>query len=147
MTYTHQPGRDEGLSLLLSGPLSFNFWVGEILLGVVVPIVLLLRDSLRARRWIRMLALALVVGGVVAYRWDTTMVGQLVVLTYLPSRVEAVFAVYAPSLIEYITGLGVVAYGLLAFTLGVRYLKVVDHGRVEAPRGERQPFPATAGAD
>jgi hypothetical protein len=27
-------------------------------------------------------------------------------------------------------GLGVIAYGLLAFTLGVRYLRIVDHRMV-----------------
>ena len=30
-----------------------------------------------------------------------------------------------------VTGLGILAYGLLAFSLGVRYLRVVDHRYVE----------------
>lgn len=30
-------------------------------------------------------------------------------------------------MIEFVAGLGIVAYGVLAFTLGTRYLKVVDH--------------------
>ncbi|NIV33887.1 MAG: hypothetical protein GWN58_31890, partial [Anaerolineae bacterium] len=84
MTYTYEPGRTEGLALLTSGPLSFNFWVGEILLGAIVPIVLLLNPRTRRIGWVRMLALLLVVGGVVAYRWDTTLAGSIVILTYLP---------------------------------------------------------------
>jgi molybdopterin-containing oxidoreductase family membrane subunit len=127
MTYTYSPGRTEGLSLLTNGALSFNFWVGEILLGAAVPILILLTPRLRRIPLVRMAALALVVGGVVAYRWDTNMVGQLVMLTYLPQDITARYTDYVPSLIEFLTGAGIVAYGLMAFTLGVRYLNIVDH--------------------
>jgi len=127
MTYTYEPGRTEGLSLLTQGPLSFNFWVGEIILGAVIPIVLLLNGRTRRHPEVRMLALALVVGGVAAYRWDTNLAGQLVVMTYLPHSIQTLFTRYTPSLIEFMAGAGVVAYGLMAFTIGVRYLRVVDH--------------------
>ena len=128
MTYTYEPGRTEGLSLLTKGPLAFNFWVGEIILGAIVPIVLLLYEKTRRHPVARMVALALVVGGVAAYRWDTNLAGQLVVMTYLPHSIQTLFTHYTPSLIEFLAGAGVVAYGLLAFTLGVRYLRVVQHG-------------------
>jgi Ni/Fe-hydrogenase subunit HybB-like protein len=48
-------------------------------------------------------------------------------LTYLPQDITARFTTYFPSLIEYITGAGVVAFGLLALSIGVRYLNVIDH--------------------
>jgi len=127
MTYTYEPGRTEGLGLLTQGPLAFNFWVGEIILGAVVPIVLLLNAKTRRHPAARMVALALVVGGVAAYRWDTNLAGQLVVMTYLPHSIQTLFTRYTPSLIEYLAGAGVVAYGLMAFTIGVRYLRVVDY--------------------
>lgn len=127
MTYTYAPGRTEGLGLVTQGPLSFNFWVGEIFLGAVLPIIILLKKRWRADPVLRVLALALVVGGVVAYRWDTTMAGQLVLLTYLPQEITARYTSYFPSLIEFVTAAGVVAYGLLMFTIGVRWLNVVDH--------------------
>ncbi len=127
MTYTYEPGRTEGLRLLTQGPLAFNFWVGEILLGSIIPIILLLYSRTRTNPWIRMIALAMVVGGVVAYRWDTNLAGMLVVLTYLPQEIVARYTSYVPSLIEFIAGAGVVAYGILAFTIGVQYLNVVDH--------------------
>jgi Ni/Fe-hydrogenase subunit HybB-like protein len=139
MTYTYAPGRTEGLSLVTQGPLSFNFWVGEIFLGAVVPIVILLKKNLRANVLLRMLALALVVGGVVAYRWDTNLAGQLVMLTYLPQDITARFTTYFPSIVEFITGAGVVAFGLLALSIGVRYLNVIDHR--SAPQAE-EPAPA-----
>jgi molybdopterin-containing oxidoreductase family membrane subunit len=105
----------------------FNFWIGEVLLGAVIPIILLLNKRTRALPLWRMLALALVVGGVVAYRWDTNMSGLLIILSYLPGEPSVTYTAYRPSLIEFLSGAGIIGYGLLAFSLGVRYLKVVDH--------------------
>jgi Ni/Fe-hydrogenase subunit HybB-like protein len=127
VTYTYVPGRNEGLEMLTRNNLSFNFWVGEILLGAIVPLIILHTTRLRQAPLLRMLALMLVVGGIVAYRWDTNMVGQLVVLSYLPQETTARFTQYFPSLIEFMAAAGIVAYGLMVFTLGVRYLNVVNH--------------------
>lgn len=127
MTYTNLPGRTEGLAMLTKGALSFNFWIGEALLGMLVPLVILHKKGLRKNPNLRMLAMLLVVGGVVAYRWDTNMAGQLALLTYLPQQITTLYTTYTPSLIEILSGAGVVAYGALAITLGIRYLKIVDH--------------------
>jgi molybdopterin-containing oxidoreductase family membrane subunit len=138
MTYTYQPCCTEGLQLLTRGPLSFNFWAGEILLGIVAPIVLVLYRPTRPSQLWRMLALLLVVGGVVAYRWDTNISGLMIVLSYLPGEPIVGYIHYFPSLIEVLGGAGVVGYGLLAFSLGVRYLKVVDHQTIEVHAEEKQ---------
>jgi len=147
MTYTYEPGRTEGLALLTGGPFAFNFWIGELLLGLVVPIFLLLRRQTRLNPFWRMVALLLVVGGVVAYRWDTNLSGQLIVLSYLPGEPAIAYASYFPSLVEFVSGAGVVAFGLLAFSLGVRYLRVVDHkhDRVHEEAPVQQPVPVPAG--
>lgn len=127
MSYTYFPGRTEGLGVLTSGPLAVNFWLFEIVLGAVVPMVILLWPSLRRQPRLRMLALALIIIGVVTYRWDTNLVGQLVLLTYLPQAIAARYTSYTPSLIELITGAGIVAYGFMALSLGVRHLNIVNH--------------------
>jgi Ni/Fe-hydrogenase subunit HybB-like protein len=127
MTYTYEPGRSEGLQLLTRGKLAFNFWVGEMLLGVLVPMVILLTKRLRILPVVRMVALALVVAGLVAYRWDINLAGQLIILDYLPREVVTSYTSYFPSVVEFVVGAGVVAFGLLSFTLGVRYLNVVNH--------------------
>jgi Ni/Fe-hydrogenase subunit HybB-like protein len=147
MTYTYAPGRTEGLNLITQGSLALNFWVGEIALGAVIPIVILLNSRLRRKPLLRMLALALIVSGVVAYRWDTNLAGQMVVMSYLPQDISARYTTYVPSLIEIVSGLGVVAFGVLGFTLGVRFLNVVDHRRAEhltQPQPEAQAALATA---
>jgi Ni/Fe-hydrogenase subunit HybB-like protein len=129
MTYTYQPGRAEALDVLTSGQFAGNFWVGEILLGAVIPCILLLTAKFRRNELLRMAALALVVGGLVAYRWDTNLIGQVVMAANLPQGITTLYTRYTPSLIEILVGLGVVAYGLFGFTLGVKYLNVVDHAR------------------
>jgi molybdopterin-containing oxidoreductase family membrane subunit len=144
MTYTYAPGRTEGLHFITKGPLAFNFWAGEMLLGTVVPIALLLIPRFRCQPRLRILALALVVAGVVAYRWDTNIAGQLVLLSYLPQDMVTRYTSYIPSTIEFLAGAGVLAYGALAVTLGVRYLNVVDH----RPVGEKPEIePVLAAAD
>ncbi len=127
VTYTYEPGRSESLGMLTNGPLAFNFLVGEMLLGALVPAILLLVPRFR-KSWIaQVVALVLVVGGVVAFRWDVNMSGLLIILTYLPQEISAVYTTYFPSAIEIISGLGVLAYGALAITIGVRYLNLIDH--------------------
>lgn len=130
-TYAYDPGRSEGLDLITKGPLAFNFWIVEMLLGMIVPMILLLYKPTRMNRFWRMIALFLVAAGVVAFRWDTNITGFLVVMPYVSGQAIA-YTSYKPSLIEIMTGAAIIAYGLTAFSLGVKYLRVVDHSLVEA---------------
>jgi len=149
MSYTFEPGRSEGLNMLTQGPLAFNFWAGEILLGIIVPMVILLSTRLRRQPRLQTLALLLVVGGLVAYRWDINLVGQLVAFGVMPQELAPRYAHYIPSIVEFAAAAGAVAYGLLAFTIGVRYLKVVDHSTVEVEPEpyEVKPVPVSISTD
>ena len=135
ITYAYDPGRSEGLDLITKGPLAFNFWIVEMLLGMIVPMILLLYKPTRVNRFWRMLALLLVAAGVVAFRWDTNITGFLVLMPYVPGQAIA-YTSYKPSLVEIMTGAAIIAYGLTAFSLGVKYLRVVDHTLVEAEHAE-----------
>ena len=149
LTYNYQPGRSESLTMLTSGTLSFNFWILEIFLGAVVPIFIFLKSKWRENPTARMFGLLCAVVGVIAYRWDTNMVGQMIVLTYLPREIQILYTQYFPSLIEILAGVGVISYGFLAFTIGVRVFKVVDHSLEHAehsheeinPQLQPQPVP------
>src|SRR6266540_3818204 len=129
-TYTYDPGRSEGLHIMTKGPLAFNFWIGEMLLGMIVPMFLLLYKPTRQNPFWRMLALFLVAAGVVAFRWDTNISGFLVVMPFVPGQAIA-YTNYFPSLVEFLSGEAIIAYGLTAFSVGVKYLRVVDHTLVE----------------
>ncbi len=126
-TYTYQPGRSEGLQLVTKGTLAYNFWIGEMLLGIVAPLIMLLTPYTRKHPFWRTLALGLVAMGTVFFRWDTNLSGQLLMVSFLPGQPTVSYTSYAPSLVEIITGSGIIAYGVLAFSLGVRYLRVIDH--------------------
>jgi len=95
--------------------------------GALVPTFILLYKPARLSPFWRMLGLAMIVGGVVAFRFDTNLVGFLTVISYLPGESVVSYTSYTPSLVEWASGLGIIAYGLLAFSLGVKYLRVVDH--------------------
>ncbi|HNS40435.1 MAG: polysulfide reductase NrfD [Anaerolineae bacterium] len=128
------PGKTEALYILTRGRLAFSFWGLEIVLGMILPAILLLVPRFRGNERVRMVALALIAMGVIAYRWNTNLVGQLVVFGTVAGSDIPVFTHYMPSLVEILTGVGVIAYGLLAITFGVRFLNVIDHGEVvEAP--------------
>ena len=129
-TYTYDPGRSEGLHVMTKGPLAFNFWVGEMLLGMIVPMFLLLYKRTRQNPFWRMLGLFLVAAGVVAFRWDINISGFLVVMPFVPGQ-EIAYTNYFPSIVEFLSGAAIIAYGLTAFSLGVKYLRVVDHSLVE----------------
>ena len=129
-TYTYDPGRTEGLQYLTKGPLAFNFWIVEMLFGLLVPMILLLYRPTRTNRFWRMAALLMVAIGVVAYRWDTNITGQLVMMPYVPGM-PITYTSYRPSMIEILSGAAIIAYGLTALSLGVKYLRVVDHTLIE----------------
>ena len=77
-----------------------------------------------------MLALFLVATAVVVYRWDINISGLLVVMSYVPGH-GITYTSYRPSLVEIVAGSAIVSYGLMAFSLGVKYLRVVDHSLVD----------------
>ena len=129
-TYTYDPGRTEGLQYLTKGPFAFNFWVLEMFLGLLVPMVLLLYRPTRTNRFWRMAALLMIAVGVVTYRWDTNITGQLVLMPWVPGD-SITYTTYRPSLVEILSGAAIIAYGLTALSLGVKYLRVVDHTLIE----------------
>ena len=129
-TYTYDPGRSEGLHFLTKGPLAFNFWFVEMLLGMIVPMILLLYKPTRLNPFWRMIALLLVAVGVVAFRWDTNLTGLAILMPSVAGQAIA-YTSYKPSWIEVLAGAAIIAYGLTAFSLGVKYLRVVDHSLVE----------------
>lgn len=145
-SYTYDPGRTEGLHFLTRGPFAFNFWIVELLLGIIVPMILLLYRPTRINRFWRMAALLLVAVGVIAFRWDTNLTGQLVIMPVLAGQ-AITYTSYRPSMIEILTGAAIIAYGLGAFSLGVKFLRVVDHSLLETAQERVQvetPEPVTA---
>ncbi|HBX68926.1 MAG TPA: hypothetical protein DEH25_05975 [Chloroflexi bacterium] len=64
----------------------------------------------------------------------------------MPGELKTLYTTYSPALIEWMVGAGVVAFGLTAFTLGVNFLKVVDHGVEKEAVTEKVPATQTVPA-
>lgn len=124
--YSHSPGTADILNRLrATTPYTTTFWGLEVILGGVVPALILLTPNLYKNRNLILIALSLIVGGVVINRWNITLSGLVAPPDWSPGVLGNTLAVsYFPSIIEIGVGIGIVAYALLGFTLGVRYLAI-----------------------
>ena len=124
--YSHSPSTAGILQRLqATTPYTTTFWGVEILLGGIVPALIMLLPGLCKRRGLVMSALAMVVLGVIVNRWNITLSGLVAPPEWSPGVLGNTVAVsYFPSLIEIGLVLGIIAYFLLSFTLGARYLSI-----------------------
>ena len=101
----------------------FSFWVGEIIIGIVLPAIFFLAPRFNRKPPYLVLGTGMAVVGIVFNRWNITVSGLIVPLAYSPGvlyRPEAV--TYWPSLVEWGIGVGIVGYILLMLSLGIRFL-------------------------
>jgi menaquinone reductase, integral membrane subunit len=149
--YTHAPGTADALAVLqATSPYTSTFWWLEVVLGAVVPAVILLTPRFRRVDRILTIGLGLIVMGIVVNRWNVTLSGLVVPPQWSPGVLgHVVAALYFPSLPEVAVSIGVLGYGLLVFTLGVRYLPLFPAAEPERDdEGATRPAPAAlAGTD
>jgi Ni/Fe-hydrogenase subunit HybB-like protein len=124
--YSHAPGTASALQRLeATTPYSATFWGIEVILAGLVPAVILLYGQFRRNDGAVMAALALIVAGVVVNRWNVTLSGLVAPPDWSPGVLgNVVAASYTPSAIEIAVSGGILAYALLGFTLGARFLPI-----------------------
>ncbi len=131
------PGKYEVTMAALTGPLFVSFWLFEVLLGLVVPLVLLLG---RWRRSWRAVALAafLPMLSVFVMRYNFVLQGQMLSLKPVTGRLgerlsyappfkgnPEGFLAYTPSIVEALIVAGAIAAAILLFVAGQRALRLV----------------------
>lgn len=117
------PGKYEAMQTLLTGEFSTNFWIGEVLLGMIIPFVLIL--SVRARN-VHVLFVAALAGmvGIFFMRYDLVIVGQLVPAYHGMGLVDYPELMhYAPSLHENLVVMGGIAFCGLLFVIGEKLFR------------------------
>jgi Ni/Fe-hydrogenase subunit HybB-like protein len=120
----------EAFILRDGGIITTLFWVGQIVIGGVLPLVILLSALGKQRTWI-MIACALVVVGGVAQMYVTIIGAQAYPLDLFPGLIEkssfydGVVHSYTPSMPELFLGLGGVAIALLVTTFAVKVLRLL----------------------
>ena len=117
------PGKYEAIEALVSGPYSINFWVGEIMLGMVIPFALILMARAKNLQLLFVAAASQIVG-IFFMRYDLVVVGQIVPhfhgmgVNDLPELFS-----YAPSLHEVMVALGGISLCVMGFLMGERLFK------------------------
>jgi molybdopterin-containing oxidoreductase family membrane subunit len=118
------PGHIEGFQLVLRGPFKEVFWIGQLLLGTILPLLLLSLPT-RENPWAVILACAFIVVGIFGLRLNIVIPGLAV--EEIRGLAEAVStprmsADYFLSPMEWLLTVGISGLGMLLFGLGERLL-------------------------
>lgn len=127
--YGRMPSVSQALHTLnQQTPYNFAFWVGEILLGIVIPAILFLVPRFNHNKALLVLGGLSAVAGLIINRWNVTVSGLFVPLSYSPGTQYVLPpGQYFPNLIEFGIAIGIIGYILLMLTLGVKYLPLFSH--------------------
>jgi molybdopterin-containing oxidoreductase family membrane subunit len=122
--YGRTPAVSEGLHLLnQQTPYNFGFWFGEVIIGIVIPIIFFLVPRFNRRPGYLVLGAFLAVLGVTFNRWNITVTGLYVPLSYSPGTLyQLPPGYYSPALVEWGVAIGILGYALVMLTLGTRFL-------------------------
>jgi molybdopterin-containing oxidoreductase family membrane subunit len=117
------PHEVETWQLVLFGPMSWSFWWFMVGASWVFPMVLLTRRKWRRSPTAMVLAGLSVVVGVIAVRFNIVVPAQI-----LPVMEGLPHGEYFPSLVEWGASVGIVAVGLLLYTIGAELLPLTPLG-------------------
>lgn len=133
--YGGKPDEAEVYRQILFGPFFYTFWVGQLLLGAVVPIVLVAWRKTRERPfWLGLAGFSAVLG-IVAVRLNLVIPAYVVPVlkgldrAYLDPRWAYS---YFPSVLEWATTIGLVGLLALAFSIAFELLPICATERSEA---------------
>lgn len=104
---------------LYLGPLSINFWVIEVGIGLAAPAVLLVLSRLKSAGLMSLSALMVLVGMFIS-RYDMVVGGEIVP-QYLGYDNLPTYLSYTPSMFEWIVVIGGIAFTGVAFLQGERF--------------------------
>jgi len=124
--FPHATQNPEAMFLLVQGNLSFNFWVAEVGLAVLLPLLIILGMKGKGEVWPAIAGLSCLVGCFVLY-YHLVIAGQLIPHYYqyhvvgLPEYYS-----YSPSLHEIMVSAGAVFFFLAAFVVGEMVFKKIS---------------------
>ena len=112
------------------GAITTIFWIGQILIGGILPLVLFLGSRFQELRW-TLIGAALVVAGAMSQLYVIIIGGQAFPLDLFPGKRErsgffdGVVSTYSASVQEWLLGIGGIASALLIIMVAVRVLPFV----------------------
>ena len=118
------PHELETWSIILFGEMSWSFWWIMVGLGWVFPLVVLSKRAWRRTPWLMAATGLSVVIGIIAVRFNIVVPPQIrPVMEGLPH------GSYFPSAVEWLTSAGMIAVGLLLYTIGAELLPLTPLDR------------------
>lgn len=119
--YGHPPGKFEATMAVVNGPLAVNFWLFEVLIGMLIPVALLLNRRTRTPMGV-MWAGVLSTLGIYFMRYDLVIAGQLVSMREGAGDLVNGLLQYTPSLVEVAIVVGAISTCLFLYTLAEKIL-------------------------
>jgi molybdopterin-containing oxidoreductase family membrane subunit len=119
--FSSVPHALEAQTLLISGPLAFQFWGLEIILGGLIPLAIIIYPKTRRSINGILAASLFAVIGIFFTRYDLIVAGQI-----LPS-LEAASGFYVPSQVELALFAGLVSMAALVYTVGQKIFPLSGH--------------------
>ncbi len=129
--YLAKKGAYESWILLNGGIYTALFWVGQVLIGGIIPMILLFHPKIDVKKGYVLLAALLVVLGGFAQLYVIIVGGQAFPLEIFPgfevssSFNDGVINEYTPEWIEFVLGFGGIALALMIAGLGMKFLRIV----------------------
>lgn len=140
----------ERFILLDGGVYTALFWLGQVLVGMLLPLALLLHPATRGRVGAILLSCSLVILGALAQMYVTIIGGQAFPLVLFPGRqvrssfYDGVVNAYLPSVPEWLLGLCGVAIAGLIVLVGLRFLGFLPERLDDPAMDGKLPPPAAA---
>jgi Ni/Fe-hydrogenase subunit HybB-like protein len=127
----------ERFILLDGGIYTRLFWIGQILIGGVLPLLLLFSNLGRSRAMIALAAILVIVGGL-AQMYVTIIGGQALPMPLFPGKevsssfFDGVVGSYTPSLPEFLLGIGGIGIALGMTTFAIKVLPFLPQSLADA---------------
>ncbi len=124
--------------LLEGGIYTLLFWIGQVLVGGLIPLSLIFCRALKNNHWSLLLAATLVIIGGFAQLYVIIVGGQVYPLELFPNAVVASsffdgeIHTYTPSIWEWILGLGGVGLALVLYFLGMVALRFLPNSLADS---------------
>jgi len=119
-----EPAKSKTILLFLNGPFSLSFWLFEITIGFVLPILILLYSA-RKRKIAGLLgASIMVLAGYFVKRYDFVVASQ----AYPLIKKQHPLLSYRPSFMEMLLIGGILGALFLTYTLGIKFLPLKEGG-------------------
>jgi molybdopterin-containing oxidoreductase family membrane subunit len=119
-----EPAKAKTIMLLLNGPFSLAFWLFEIIIGIVLPIVILLYAARQRKITGILVASIMVLAGYFVKRYAFVVAAQV----YPLIKQQHTLSSYLPTLMEVFLIGGLLGALFLIYTLGVKFLPLKEGG-------------------